>query len=292
MAAKGDVQVQGLCRWSYPSAPGAFQKEPENADLADLRDHLYAPERLNMRLFFLEYVMLPALRAQTDKDFTLHLLMGDQLPDIYKQKVLALIADVPQIRPVFASEGQPHQTICRQIMLDGRDPSGRVVAEFRLDDDDAVAVDFVEMVRDSFFRVKGIWRHGGKLALDFNKGYILTISRKGLDILPVIARYWTPGLVLYLRPGQAKSLLDFNHVQLWKRIPTITMPRMPMFIRGAHGQNDSSVSLRPSNAELEEEAWGDAVSMMQTRFGIDVSLLADGWENRTHWGATTGLVAG
>ncbi|SMO60277.1 hypothetical protein SAMN06265173_10735 [Thalassovita litoralis] len=32
-----EVQVQGLCRWSYPSAPGAFQKEPEQADLAALR---------------------------------------------------------------------------------------------------------------------------------------------------------------------------------------------------------------------------------------------------------------
>lgn len=279
MAVKSDVQVQGLCRWSYPSSSGAFKKEPDNADLTALRTHLYAPERLDLRLFFLEYVMLPALRAQTDKDFTLHLLMGDQLPQTYKQKVLALVADVPQIHPVFAPEGQSHQKICRQIMVDGRDQSGRIVAEFRLDDDDAVSVDFVELVRDNFFRVKGIWRHGGKLALDFNKGYILNVSRKGLDLMPVVARYWTPGLVLFLRPGHGKSLLDFNHTQMWKRIPTITMPRMPMFIRGAHGQNDSSVSLRPSNAELEEEAWGQVVIMMQMRFGIDVDFLADRWEN-------------
>ena len=273
-----DVQVQGLCRWSYPSEPGAFQKEPDGADLGALRAQLYAPERLELRLFYLENVMLPALRAQTDTDYTLTLLMGDQLPEDIKARVLKLIADVPQIQPVFEPEGQPHQEVCRKVMLAGRNLDGRVVAEFRLDDDDAVAVDFIQETREHFVKIRRIWRNGGKFALDFNKGFILNSTRKGLDLLPVIARYWTPGLVLYLRPQHECGLLDFAHAQMWKRFPTLTHPRRPMFIRGAHGGNDSSVSLQPHNAELEEEAWGNTARQMRRRFAIDLAQLEQAWE--------------
>ena len=277
MAVEINVQVQGLCRWSYPSEPGAFRKEPDAADLERLRAQLYDPDRLELRLFYLEHVMLPSLRRQTDQDFTLHMLMGDQLPADVRARVLALVADVPQINPIFAAEGQPHQEICRHVMMAGR-RDGRVVAEFRLDDDDAVAVDFVEETRGFFVKIRRVWRSGGKMALDFNKGYILNTQDKGLDLLPVTARYWTPALVLYLRPHENHSLLDFAHAQMWKRIPTLTHPRQPMFIRGAHGGNDSSVSIRPSNAELEDVDWPVVARTVKERFAIDVDRLETAWE--------------
>lgn len=276
------VQVQGLCRWSYPSAPGAFRREPAGADLDALRGKLYAPDRLALRLFYLEYVMLPALRAQTDPDFTLHMLLGDGLPGAVRAQVLDLIADVPQIRPVFAPEGLPHQAVCRQVMLAGRDSDHRVVAEFRLDDDDAVSVDFVQMARRSFYTIRRVWHNGGKMALDFNKGYILSSDASGLALVPVSARYWTPGLVLYLRPEFGKSLLDFNHAQMWKRIPTLTHPRQPMFIRGAHGQNDSSVSVRPSNADPDDLVATDLVQTLAGRFAIDAATLDQAWAAHLH----------
>lgn len=281
MPVEIEVQVQGLCRWSYPSEPGAFQREAgaEDAGLEGLRAQLYAPERLELRLFYLEHVMLPALRVQTDPDFTLHLLMGDQLPEPVKARILDLIREVPQINPVFAPEGQPHQEICRKVMLAGR-REGRVVAEFRLDDDDAVAVDFIEQARGMFVKVRRIWRNGGKLALDFNRGFVLNTSGRGLDVMPVIARYWTPGLVLYLRPHEDHSLLDFAHAQMWKRIPMLSHPRQPMFIRGAHGGNDSTVSLRPHNAELEGEDadWNGVLDQLKERFAIDARALEHAWE--------------
>lgn len=277
-----DVQVQGLCRWSYPSEPGAFQKETDGAEIEVLRAKLYAPERLELRLFYLENVMLPALRAQTDTDFTLVFLMGDQLPENIKTRVLRLIADVPQIQPVFESEGQPHQEVCRKVMMARRNTKGRVVAEFRLDDDDAVAVDFIQETRAHFAKIRRIWRNGGKFAVDFNKGFILNSTPEGLDLVPVIARYWTPGLVLYLRPHQNHSLLDFAHAHMWKRFPTLTHPRRPMYIRGAHGGNDSSVAVQPHNAELIAEGWGNASRQMRKRFAIDLPQLERAWEEFRH----------
>lgn len=270
------VQVQGICRWSYPAAPGAFQKEPEAGDLAALRAQLYAPERLRLRLFFLEYVMLPALRAQSDPDFTLHLLMGDQLPGDVRARVLALIADVPQIRPHFEPEGQPHAEVCRKIMLAGREKEARAVAEFRLDDDDAVATDFVEFTRQSFAKLRQVWRAGGKLALDCNAGLVLETG-DSLTFRAVIARYWTPGLVLFLRPKLRQCVMDFAHAQLWKRIPTLTHPRRVMFIRGAHGDNDSNVSQRPHNDSFDDLPEGQIDALLAERFGISRADLQARW---------------
>ncbi len=272
------VQALGLCRWNYPSAPGAFQRDAQGG-LEAIRAELYDPARLALRLFFLDHVVLPCLRAQTDPDFTVILLMGDQLPHETRAQVLEMIADIPQIRPVFAPEGQPHQDICRQVMQDAREPEARTVAEFRIDDDDAVAVDFIERTRDMFLRTKALFRSGGKLALDFNRGFILRTGHDGLSLEPVTTRYWTPGLVVYQRPQSDASLLDFNHAQLWKRIPTVTFPKVPMYLRGAHGGNDSSVAHNPHNAE---EAWHDAAKLRETlleRFAFDLEGAQAAWLN-------------
>jgi len=277
------VQALGLCRWNYPSAPGAFQRDAKGG-LAAIRADLYDPARLELRLFYLEHVVLPPLRAQTDPDFTVILLMGDRLPGEARARVLNLIADIPQIRPVFAPEGQPHQEICRRVMQQAREGDARAVAEFRIDDDDAVAVDFIERTRDMFTRIKALFRSGGKLALDFNRGYILRTEHDGIILQPVTTRYWTPALVVYQRPQSDQSLLDFNHAQMWKRIPTVTFPKVPMYLRGAHGGNDSSVARSPNNAE---EAWHDEGKLPQTlheRFAFDLPGAQAAWLRLLHGG--------
>jgi len=52
------LQVLGLCRWSYPSQTGAFNNTGES--LEALQSELYAAGRMAVRLFFLEYLVLPA----------------------------------------------------------------------------------------------------------------------------------------------------------------------------------------------------------------------------------------
>ena len=74
------VKLVGLCRWSYPAEPGAFSRS-EGLTLEQQRRKLYDPQRLAKRLLFLREIIVPCLKAQTDQDFTLLLLMGDQLPE-------------------------------------------------------------------------------------------------------------------------------------------------------------------------------------------------------------------
>ena len=88
------MQVIGLCRFSYP-AIGGFQVEHET--LEDRIAFLYAEDRLEERFRFFECFTLPSLRGQLDDDFTFLIMIGDSLPDHHRQRLEALVEDIPQV---------------------------------------------------------------------------------------------------------------------------------------------------------------------------------------------------
>lgn len=83
-----------------------------------------------------------------------------------------MIADVPQILPAFRPAGD-HRDTCRDVLLGGRDPQARAVAEFRLDDDDAIAVNYVQSLRRNWPRLQKLASPVGRVALDQGKGMVL-----------------------------------------------------------------------------------------------------------------------
>ena len=138
------VQVLGLCRFSYPAELNGFQTRHKTMN--ERRAYLYSTKRLEESLFLFEHLLLPGIENQSNDDFTLMLLLGDDFPGLYRERLLALLADVPQVKPVFRASG-PHRLVYRDLFLEERDPRANVVAEFRLDDDDAVAVNYVQTIR-------------------------------------------------------------------------------------------------------------------------------------------------
>lgn len=270
------IQALGICRWSYPAAPGAFNTGSSEG-LEGIRRAMYDPVRIALRLFYLEHIVLPPLRNQTDQDFEVILLMGDQLPEVPRRRVLELIDDIPQIKPVFAEEGRKHKDICRELMTAARDPEVRAVAEFKIDDDDAVALDFVERTRLMFDGAKGLFRDGGRLGVDFNRGFVLQTEATGIKVRYVSARAWSPGYVLFVRPRAKLCLLDYDQTRLWRRITTISYPKAPMFIRGVHGSNDSDIPVALQNVN---EAWIDpqeTCELLEERFGFNLPMIEQEW---------------
>lgn len=262
------IQVLGLCRFSYPSAPGGFGDEA--LDMEAVRAKLYAPERMERRFLWFEHVALPSIRRQTDPDFTLVVLAGDRLPAPYRARLERLLADVPQAVAVFAEEGEQHRFACRRAMMDHRDLEADVVAEFRLDDDDAVADNFVHRTRLVFRHVRQLFRMRPRVNVDFCRGVLLGLSEDGVALRPVTAQLWTPALVTYRAPDDPMSLLDALHTRLWKGMPVLSMPFPPMFVRGSHVDNESEVAQRWDRFEtwnIEPEALGRLVA---ERFGIDL----------------------
>lgn len=263
-AGEGPVmQVLGLCRFSVPSL-GGFQVEHDSIEAR--RAMLYDPARLEERTVWFEHVTLPSIRAQRDGDFTFVVLVGEDLPDPWRSRLEALVAGVPQARLVAAPPGH-HRRICAEAMRAQVDPGVGLVAEFRLDDDDAVAVDFVERVRDEGRALLPQFRKLGVAALDFSRGVVLEVTEAGPVVVPRRALLWTPALAVLTKVEAEARILDHPHHKLWKTMPTLTLPDEVMFLRGAHGGNDSHIAKEPPAWDLPRDRWAP---LLKRRFGIDL----------------------
>ena len=270
------VQALGITRWSYPGLGSGFRKLDD--DLAVLRAKLYAPNRLEHRLFLLEHLVLPCLKAQTDKDFKQIFLMGDQLPDVWRDRILALLETVPQAVPVFEPEGQDTRQLLRELIPTFRDPAYDVIAQYRIDDDDAVATDFIAESRNIFAKMHSFFEVDGIAGIDFTRGFIMGTSEEGVSLRPVSSRFWAPGLVVFQRSKNVKSVFEFPHLRIWHDMPSLTWKETPMYIRGAHHDNDSglgdfarrskSFSFNPQNINR----------YMKRRFGMELRDLRDVWD--------------
>jgi len=270
------VQVIGVCRWSYPADHRDFQASKK--DIRNTRAALYASWRLEHRLFLLEHLVLPALRSQTDKDFTLIFLMGDQLPRDIRDRVLALLAPIPQIRPVIREEGCPQAEIIREEIARIRDVTKPVTAQFRLDDDDAVAVDFVANVKSHYAEVEPIFRRHGLFGLDFTQGFLMRMSvEKGIRFSTITARWWAPGMAVFVDGDRPETLFDFHHLKLWHDMPTLMTMEKPMYIRGVHDSNDSNVTNIGRRTISFPFKSRHTQVFLRDHFGLDVKTLKEVW---------------
>jgi hypothetical protein len=261
------IQVLGLCRFSVPSL-GAFQKRHDS--IAARRAMLYASDRLAQRFVWFEHVTLPAIRAQTDPDFTFVVLLGEDFPEPWHGRMRALVADIPQVRLAYAAPAD-HREECARAVRAAVDPSADMVAEFRLDDDDAVAIDFVARVREEAPALSALFLRHGNAALDFTRGLVLADGPDGPVPVPRRALYWTPALAVLTRPDAEERILDFPHHRLWTAMPTLTLHDDVMFLRGAHDMNDSRIV-------PEEPAWqlpeARQATLLMRRFRVDLAGFA------------------
>ncbi len=267
------IQVIGLCRFSFPAPLTTFQVKHETME--ERRAALYSTARLQQRFMWFEHVFLPSIRAQTDPDFTMLLLLGDDFPEPWRSKLHDLIADVPQIMPLYRPS-QNHRKLCRELFHAARAPDADVVVEFRLDDDDAVAVDFVEQLRAHYPVIAPLMQHDGKAGLDFQRGFLVESLDDGLRVRAMSVPQWTPALAAYFRPGHKNCIMDFKHLSIWARMPVVSRSDMLMFVRGSHDTNDSRViPTRAVPVKIDPE---DIVSKFRSRFGIELEALDQAWE--------------
>lgn len=260
------IQLLGLCRFSVPSR-GAFQVSHDSIEAR--RAMLYDPARLAQRFAWLEQVALPGLRGQTDADFTLVVLLGEDFPEPWLGRMRALVAGLPQARLAFAPPGE-HREVCAAAMRPHLDKAADWVAQFRLDDDDGLAFGFMQRVRRDLRQIAGMAdRHKG-LALDYGRGFVLRDLPEALQIEPVQAQCWAPGLAIALPPDDGRFVLDFPHHKVWRRLPVLGQMDQVMFLRGAHDANDSVISSRGALAGPDHAA---AAAQIAARFGVDVAAL-------------------
>lgn len=258
------MQVIGICRFSWPGI-GGFQVEHETLD--ERIAYLYAPERMEERFRTFECVTLPPLKAQTDGDFTFLIVIGDSLPDRYRERLMALVGDMPQA-VVQAHPPGPHRQTMQAAINSVRKESREPCLQFRMDDDDAVARVYVERLREAARDLRKLSRAHRILAIDFNQGFIARPGPGGIAAAPTNVPYTTAALALMLKPAARLSVMNFAHFKLAQHMPTVTFTGEDMLVRGHNDFNDSRQKPGVRPVRLEPlDAGGEA--HFRRVFGID-----------------------
>ncbi|WP_171133686.1 MULTISPECIES: putative rhamnosyl transferase [unclassified Ruegeria] len=229
------MQVIGLCRFSYP-ALGGFQVEHETLEAQ--RHYLYNPKRLNERFHLFETLTLPALRAQTDPEFDFVIVIGDCLPKDSLDRLQQLITDLPQAR-IMAHAPLEHRKLMQQILNEVRNAPDQPCLQFRLDDDDAIAVDFVTRLRRAAQDCSTAFQGTQTAAIDFNNGYMLETRKTDFGAAQVYRPLISAGLGMYVSGGCDLTVMNFAHQRMARFMPVISYPDAPMWVRSLNGFNDS-----------------------------------------------------
>lgn len=275
MKAK-DMQVLGILRFSYP-ALGGFQIQHES--LEERRAFLYSHERMEERLATFETIALPGLKAQTDPNFKLLIVVGECLPGDYRARLDALVQDFPQAE-VVAWPSQKHRPAMQKIINRHRDHKSPLPCiQFRHDDDDAVAVTFVEKLRTAVDLCLPLIEANKFFGIDFNRGYSSRIGPSGLEITPSVLPSYGVALAMVISPGFRKTIMNFAHHKMSHFMPMVSFTDQEMFLRGHGGFNDSH---RKTNIEkLDFQALDqEGEALMKELFAIDAAQVRKAYSGR------------
>lgn len=261
------MQVIGLCRFSYP-AEGGFQVE--HASATDRAAYLYAPERMEERFRTFEAFTLPSLKAQTDADFTFLVVIGEDLPARWRDRLEALLAGMPQAVLMPRRPG-PHRRVM-QAAFNAVRAQGAPCLQFRLDDDDAVARGFVARLRQAARDCSGLLARERHVAIDFNQGFVARPGPEGISAARVQEPFWTPALGMAIASDVPLSIMNFAHMKLPRIMPCLSFTGEDMFIRGHNDHNDSRQKKGVRQFELAPlDACGEA--RFRACFGVEAETV-------------------
>jgi hypothetical protein len=250
------MQVIGLCRFSYP-ALGGFQIEHATPEARAA--FLYDPARMEERFATFEALTLPSLRAQTDPDFTLAIVVGDTMPEPLLERLFDLVGDMPQA-VIIPRAPCRHRQVMREVINHVREDRPLPSLQFRMDDDDAVAVTFIARLRAAAGDIAPMLARHRYVGIDFNQGHIARIGPKGIHARETIETLWTPALGMGVASGASRGIMNFSHAKLGRVMPVVTLPGEDMFIRGHNQFNDSRQKdgIKPVRLPLLDAAGEDA----------------------------------
>ena len=235
------MRVIGICRFSYP-AVGGFKRMHDTVE--DREAYLYAPERMELRFRHFETLTLPSIAAQKRKDFTFLVLIGKSLPKPYRDRLYDLTAGIEQIK-IVESVPMRHRLAMQLSIKEELGDDKTESIQFRLDDDDAVGVNFIRSVLWFVKHTAAMRKRWRYMAIEFNHGFSVKLSDQGIMTEDVLTPFWACGLAVLFRPGDPRTVMNFAHHKLHHNMVTMINPTPYMYLRSKHDDNDSAANYNP-----------------------------------------------
>ncbi len=218
---------------------------------------LFDPERLAQRAYFAEHLALKSLQDQTDEDFKLAVLSSDQMPAPEQKKLREMCSDMlgaDRVDVLFRPYGRVNKWYRRHLATSVR---ARQAMQVVLDDDDALANDFVDVMRkEGHFALSQFEDQDDYVFLSQPRGMSAVFEPGGVTLMHRYAEYTNLGLALLGPRASALTPFGTAHKKIARRHPTRLISRLkPAYIRAVHGLNDSRAQVSEilmSDADIEK----------------------------------------
>jgi hypothetical protein len=224
------MKILGHCRFSFF---GTTDTGREIGTLEDARARLWEPRRMAVRFHLFEHLLLPAIRAQTDQDFTLLLITSRAMPDVFHARLSAITNDQPNIR-ILATDQTDYTRaalpVTQELSRDLADP----LVHFRVDDDDGLSRDYIARLRDAVGRVDP----GGMIT--FPRGVMGMVDGQVARHTRFNKMSIAIGLAIISTPGSRIHPFRIQHGRHASRVPSYCDPTFDAYHYSLHSANISA----------------------------------------------------
>ncbi|WP_146346104.1 glycosyltransferase [Phaeobacter marinintestinus] len=257
----------GLLRFSVLTPTYYSERFPT---LKETAAHIFSDERMDLRFRIFENLCLPTLINQTDPDFEMIVLTAESMPPVHLERLLDLIEPLPNIhcRPVGTDNHYKLlQNGYNSISRDGI--THRIL--FRLDDDDAVDLNFVKRTKRFAKGLAKFQSPRQPYVIAHNRGFYVNTTDGAPEIFDAVERApLSTGTTLVAPAKHGHNPYRFNHRKLPQHYNTYQDISVPAFIRTIHGDNKSN----PAQMGLTHKLGMDEIAdQVQTHFGMTLDDL-------------------
>lgn len=229
----------GVTRFSVYRPDGAAWKLNRNTDDADVyREQLWSPERMRPRCDIFLTLTVPLLQRMAERHTYRHVVMySEQMPDPWRSELFAAAEQYPVLCLQENARGETANPTVEELLA-AEDRPSRTVVRFRLDDDDILAVDYLDRIAD--FATPNDRGRSVSLASGYSGFYDRGTVRQvraarrifGAQGLAAIGHYDAAAEELTLRSGAGHHKVD-------RSMPTIVDSRQPAFFQMRHTGQDT-----------------------------------------------------
>ncbi len=260
-------QIVGLVRFSF-ATKGDFY--PGFDTVEAMENFLFDPARLARRFHLFESLCLPALRQQTDQDFTCLFLVGANMPKRWQDHLQDLLAPLPSAR-ICLQQPETHYSAIRRAFATVAGTGYTHRTSFRLDDDDAFDNGYVARLRSHASGFAPLCDAGQPFALAFNRGFYIELKDGDNDIYDATER--TPlsvGAALVTPISYHDNIYVRNHRALPQFFDAYSDATSHVFLRSIHRDNKSDPHFSGARRKMPPEKVAQAI---RDHFGRDVADL-------------------